>query len=519
MEVLDQFGNIKEIAPSGYSGKSGASGYSGTSGFSSSSGLSGQSGYSGTSGAIGGTGPIGLSGTSGVSGFSGGVADGSLLTVTNSVQEGITTSFADLTFDTNANVSGGNISHSTSSNTNRIVINMPGNYVISYTFLMQNGKLATAKCLKNGATLLPGSTLDGTLGPATGTNLYTYQFTASFVAGDYFTLQVKAQAGDNAENISLSVDRCASGPSGFSGATGGVVLHFNWESGIGPPPDVGFIDFNTNSSFAAVTTIYISRFEDSNAGGADRFVFLNSVQAGSTIMMSQGTNSATYVITAISNPFPAYFTLSVSFVSSTGSMFTAPFAPPFPGLITTTFGQAGISGYSGTSGISGTSGTSGTSGKSGYSGVSGATGNGTLLVGYKAADESRTNNTLAQDTAMTVNLVSGHTYEITAYMQVNGNGSSAQGLQFGFNCTANASVSRGYWLVQGIGNPTGSPFSVSLVGAASSTSGATNYTLTFTGTFNCNLSGNFYIWWAQLVTNATATTVKAGSFLTATQLS
>lgn len=518
METLDKNGNIKMLGNQGISGFSGSSGFSGASGKSGFSGLSGFSGI-GTSGFSG----TGTSGFSGSSGFSGGVADGSIITVTNTIQEGVTTSFADLTFNTNSVLVGADFSHSTSVNTNRIVINNPGNFVISYQFIMQNGKLATAQIKKNGATVLAGSTMDGTLGPAS-TSLYAYTFTANLVAGDYITLNMKSASNDNAENISMSVARNAAGPSGFSGysGAGAAILGMQWESTGAPPPDVGFLNFDTNAAFASVATIWISRFTDSSVGSVDYFNLLSSLTPGSTIYMTQnkGASTALYTISAIVNPAPAYFTLSVSLINSSGPMFTPPFAPPFPGLVNATFSIAGSSGFSGFSGKSGVSGFSGYTGISGFSGLV----NSTLLTAFKTADTSRANNsTPTTDPDLTVNIIAGKNYSFVARLQLTVPSAADLSLYIGgtasattFSCVQNYTCVAGF--TTGQEQLTTYPqstynSSVSVLGGAT-----TGLYAVVGGALHCSVSGTLAVFWAQFVSNGSPTVIKAGSSFVVTPL-
>jgi hypothetical protein len=329
MDTLDKNGNIKMLGLTGPSGFSGQSGTSGVSGFSGQSGTSGFSGV-GLSGFSGTSGMSGASGQSGTSGFSGMVADGSIITVTNSVQEGITVSFADLTFDTNNSLVGGDFSHSTSVNTNRILINNSGNFTISYGFVMQNAKLATGQIKKNGTTVLSGSTLDGTLGPA-GTALYAYSFTQNLSAGDYITLQLKSASNDNAENISLSVSRNAAGASGVSGFSA-----FSGQSGTS-----GFSGQSGTSGTSGF----------SGQSGTSGFTGQSGVSGFSAFSGQSGISGASGA------------SGSSGFSGQSGTSGFSAFS-----------GQSGTSGSSGTSGTSGTSGFSGISSQSGVSGFSGPSG-------------------------------------------------------------------------------------------------------------------------------------------------
>jgi hypothetical protein len=334
---------------SGGSGTSGQSGWSGTSAFSGISGYSGfsaTSGFSGISGTSGSSGSLGASGSSGVSGFSGfsaAMADGSIITVTNSSSLTLSGSFADVTFDTNSVLVGGDFSHSTSSNTNRLLINSTGNYLITWTAAPFAGDALSGQVQQNGTTVLPGSGYNSPNGTSlSGAGIVcTYTFTAALNAGDYITLQLLLNGGSDARisGLSMSVVRVAAGqigPSGFSGISGtsgfsGTFSGYSGFSGSSGNSGTSGVAGGNGSSGASG----FSGFSGSSGFSGKSGAIGNSGQSGTS--GTSGTSG---------------WTGASGSSGSSGSS-----------------GASGTSGFTGTSGVSGASGSSGASGTSGFSGA------------------------------------------------------------------------------------------------------------------------------------------------------
>lgn len=457
--------------PQGVQGNAGTQGPQGL-GF---QGFTGPIGATGTAGSMG---PQGFIGVTGNQGPQGPVASGSFANISSSVSQTISTgSFTDLLFDTNDVISGVDISHSTSSNTNRILINQTGTYDITYEmfseFLAPNHQI---QAKVNGSTVIPGSLLDGSLSQANIT-AYLKTFGATLNAGDYFTIQGKSGTGtDTLQNISVTIALNAAGPMGSQGFGGPQ----GYQGPIGSTGTQGVQGTTGNTGSTGTQGVQGSQGYQGPIG-----------------------NTGTQGVAG-----PQGFQGIAGAQGSTGSGFQG---------VQGAFGSNGVQGVSGVQGLTG----SGTQGATGAKGVQG-TGFTTLAV-YKAVDESRASNTTVRDdNTLSLTLLAPHDYAFKACLfmdvppsgggiaiRIGGTLPSVFSIRYvelfypGFSQQVSVYNITNYGVTIGGGTPAVSTLYCEITGGIQ-TSGITGGTLT--------------VQWDQLGSSATANTMKANSSLIAWQI-
>jgi hypothetical protein len=146
-------------------------------------------------------------------------------------------------------------------------------------------------------------------------------------------------------------------------------------------------------------------------------------------------------------------------------------------------------------------------------------------VAYKASDQSVTNSTtVVNDNDLSFSVVSGATYNIDSYLQWVGNDTGD--IKFGFTFPASSTLSfaiigpddtattfasggtrgTGEWFARN--GQTSSPSgTIQVSGSTSTLAGIIK------GQLVCNTTGTLQLQWAQNTANATATTLKAGSWM------
>lgn len=141
-------------------------------------------------------------------------------------------------------------------------------------------------------------------------------------------------------------------------------------------------------------------------------------------------------------------------------------------------------------------------------------------MAVKTADTSRSSTTtLANDSELLLQIPEGGQYEIEGYLRFNGGGGGfKRALAYSGTVHSEGINVGGVAHVNGTG---------SVVAAADGTAAVSNATITasgvgdyhlLTGSAHFTTSGNLTVQWAQNSSNATATTLKAGSFIRARKL-
>ena len=326
-------------------------------------GFSGAQGVFGPQGPFGG--PQGMQGATGSAGFQGNQGPTSPLSVqsliqsTHSVDQTGTTSFADLSFNTDIINIGGDISHDPSGVSvpnPRFTINTAGKYLIGFTLNTNsafNGN-AEVQAVKNGSTVIPQSYVSSAAAGATGTTSeLSGVFAADFAASDYFTIQTDhTLAGTDitwlANKINIFVQRIAGmvGPQGVVGPQGNVGVQGNaGVQGVAGPQ--GFYGFQGNTGAGVQGATGFQGFTGSiglqGSVGPQGFVGNQGVQGTLGGTGSTGVQGGT---------------------GSTGS--TGPVGPQ---------GNDGVQGVSGPQGFVGVQGMQGTTGSTGSTGATGVQGN------------------------------------------------------------------------------------------------------------------------------------------------
>lgn len=138
-------------------------------------------------------------------------------------------------------------------------------------------------------------------------------------------------------------------------------------------------------------------------------------------------------------------------------------------------------------------------------------------VGYKASDQGVTSSTVLQnDTALLVPLAANAKYEFDAKIVYKGGTTGSSDLKLGWSVPSGVTIAGG---IEAVANPLG--VALLYMTQASTLFSATNGTgnpfpIRLWGTVTTSATtGNLQLTWAQNTSSATATTVMAGSLLTA----
>jgi hypothetical protein len=136
------------------------------------------------------------------------------------------------------------------------------------------------------------------------------------------------------------------------------------------------------------------------------------------------------------------------------------------------------------------------------------------LAAFKSASTSRSNNTFSADPHLSLFVPAAGTYSYRMLLPMSGGiGGFAMGVQFTGTCTNSYSIASGFQ------NSAAKTFGYSanlLSGASmfSSASVAVGDWLLVEGTFTCSTTGTLDLQWAQNTTNAAATILQQGAYLT-----
>jgi hypothetical protein len=218
-------GPTGDTGPTGVTGPTGSSGDTGISGPTGYTGYSGDTGPTGITGVTGGTGPTGISGPTGP----GAVESLATCQIRRTTDYSVTTSYADVTFDTTDVETDTSVIQHNDSNTDDIDIKATGLYQITYSVHIDNAN--EQREFRVRVRIDDSTVIDGSVGTCAGqasanwetTQTFSRTFVVNLTAGEKITLQMERDAGvgtpDDTVNDTLMVVTLLEGVVGPTGPT------------------------------------------------------------------------------------------------------------------------------------------------------------------------------------------------------------------------------------------------------------------------------------------------------------